>query len=123
MLIFENAALGISFPFPIASDDHASEGIGDIKSVRAAFPKYLVRRPYFTSAKLVNGNEQYILEIAENINHIATKTLEDRMLREFSNSLLCLGVKQLAEYKVRQQNEELEALFSMINAASEKAYT
>ena len=61
--------------------------------------------------------------MAQNINEIAFSTLEDRMLREFSNSLLRLALKQTAEGQARKLNQNLGALLSVVNAVSEKADT
>jgi len=120
-LTFVNEELGLSIPFP--SMDHGSGGLGDLKFVRVAFPKYLERKPYYRSGELVSNNKIYKLENAENINEIAFKTLEDRMLREFTNSLLRLALKQAAEHQIKKQNQNLAALLSVVNAVSEKADT
>ncbi len=123
LVIFENEELGLSFPFPLPAMGSGSGGLGDLKFVRVAFPRYLERKPYYRNASLTINNKVYPLELAENINEIAFKTLEDRMIRELSNTLLRLAVKQAAEYEVRKKNENLGALLSVVNAISEKADT
>lgn len=122
-VVFNNEELGLSFPFPLPSMGQSTGNFGDLKFVRAAFPRYIERKPYFTSADLNLNNKSYSLELAENINNIAFATLEDRMIREFSNSLLRLALKQLAEEQLRKQNQNLGALLSVVNAVSEKADT
>jgi len=122
-VIFVNEELGLSFPFPLPAMGEGSGGIGDLKFIRVAFPKYVERKPYNQSAELVSGNKTYQLELAENINKIAFSTLEDRMIREFSNSLLRLALKQTAEEQTRKLNQNLGALLSVVNAVSEKADT
>ena len=119
---FVNEELGLSFPFPLPKNEK-SNGLGDLKIIRAAFPKYLERKPYYRSADLQVGNKNYPLEIGENINEIAFKTLEDRMIREFSNTLIRLAFKQLVEYEARQRNQGLGTLLSVVNAISEKSDT
>ena len=121
--MFVNEELGLSFPFPVRSNGQSTGGLGDLKFVRMAFPKYLERKPYYRSADLSDGKSTYKLELGENINDIAFKTLDDRMFRECANSLMRLAVKQAAELQARKQNENLGALVSVINAVSEKADT
>jgi hypothetical protein len=97
--------------------------LSDLKAIRVAFPKYLERKPYFRSAKIVANDQSYQLELAQNINEIAFKTLEDRMLREFGNSLLRFALKQTAEHVVRKKDETLGTLLSFANALTEKTDT
>ena len=123
LVMFVNEELGLSFPFPLPPMGSGTGELGDLKFVRVAFPRYLERKPYYRTANLTVNNKQYPLEMAENINEIAFKTLEDRMLRELANSLLRLAVKQAAEYEVRKKNENLGALLSVVNAISEKTDT
>ena len=122
-IMFVNEELGLSFPFPLPAMGQSSGGLGDLKFVRVAFPKYLERKPYYRTGDLIAGKNTFKLEIAENINEIAFKTLDDRMLREFANSLMRLALKQATEQQLRKKNENLGALLSVINAVSEKADT
>ncbi len=122
-VMFVNEEYGLSFPFPLESRGRDSGGLEDLKFVRVAFPTYRERRPYYQSAELVSGDKTHRLEMAENINEIARKTLEDRMVRELGNSLLRLALKQASEEKLRSKNQHLGTLLSVINAASEKADT
>lgn len=123
VVMFVNEELGLSIPFPLPEKGQGSGGLGDLKFVRVAFPKYLERKPYYRSADLKIDHKTYKLEMTENINEIAFKTLDDRMIRELGNSLMRLALKQATEHKARQQNENLGALLSVINAVSEKADT
>ncbi len=100
-----------------------STNLGDLKFVRVVFPKYLSRKPYYRTAALEVGGKTFPLETGQDLNEIAMKTLEDRMIRELSKSLLRLAVKQAAEQAVRSKNENLGALFSIAQALSEKADT
>ncbi len=122
MVTFVNEEMGLSFPFFLEGSD-SSLTLGDLKFVRIAFPKYLERKPYFRNAELVASGKRYPLELAQDINGIAFKTLEDRMTRELATSLLRLALKQASEKAVRQKNENLGALLSIANALSEKADT
>ncbi len=124
IVTFVNEELGLSFPFLLddSSDDNSTK-LGDLKFIRAAFPKYLERKPYFRTAEIIVADKKYPLELAQDINEIAFKTLEDRMLREFAISLLRLALKQAAEQATRKRNENLGALLSIASAFSEKADT
>jgi hypothetical protein len=123
MVTFANEDLGISFPFPISSGESTGSGLGDLEFVRVAFPKYDERKPLYQNAVLMHGTETVALEKAEDINAIAFKTLNDRMLREMGSSLLRLATKKAAEYTARKENEEFGAVIGMINAVTEKADT
>ena len=123
IVMFVNEELGLSFPFPLPPMGQGSGGLGDLKFVRVAFPKYLEGKPYYRSGELLSANKKYPLEVAENINEIAFKTLEDRMLRELATSLMRLALKQTTEYEVHKKNENIGALLSVMNAFTEKTDT
>lgn len=120
---FENKEMGWSFPFYVQQDEDGRTQLGDLKVVRAAFPKYVDRKPVYNKAEIKLNDSKFSLEKAEDISAIAFTTLEDRMLREFANSLLRLAVKQAAEEATRKENEGLGALVSIVNAVTEKADT
>jgi uncharacterized protein len=122
---FVNSELGMSFPFPLPAtgDGSGESGLSQLEFVRVAFPKYVERPPYYSSASISAGNKTYPLDEAEDINKIAFKTLEDRMLRELGNSLLRLATKKAAEYAMRDQNKEMGAVVGIVNAFTEKADT
>lgn len=120
---FENKEYDLTFPFPVPADTDGKSQLGDLKIVRVAFPKYVDRLPYFHSAQIELGDKKYTLEKAQDISSIAFVTLEDRMIREFANSLIRLAIKQAAEYTARQENENMGALLSIVNAFTEKADT
>ena len=122
-VIFENEELGLTFPFYVGDDDQQRADLLALKVVRVAFPKYLERPNYFKGGNLELNDQVYPLYLAENINAIAFKTLEDRFLRQMGASLLRLGIKKVAEYKLSQENEALGALATITNAATEKADT
>ncbi|MEQ8928168.1 MAG: hypothetical protein RLO81_20295 [Fulvivirga sp.] len=123
LVTFENKEYGMNFPFHVRQDSDGKTQLGDLKVVRAAFPKYVDRKPYFNKANLSVEGKTYSLEKGEDISAIAFVTLEDRMLREFANSLLRLALKQAAEEATRNENESLGALVSIVNAVTEKADT
>jgi uncharacterized protein len=124
MVTFVNDENGLSFPFPTGDMNNQDKtAFSDLHLLRVAFPKYVERKPFYTSAELLDGNNIYNIELAENINDIAFKTLSDRMLREFANSLLRLAVKKSLEEFTRRQNKDVGAVLGIINALTEKADT
>lgn len=124
-IVFYNQELDLMFPFFIGSGYSESErnSIANLQMLRVAFPKYVERPPLFTRGNLKANNRTYSLEIAENINGIAFKTLHDRMVRELANSLLRVAAKKGVEHLARQENEWLGLAASIINSITEKADT
>lgn len=120
---FVNEDLGLNIPFPVSQNDKKSGGLGDLEFVRVAFPKYLERKPFYSSASIEANAREYPLELAEDINAIAFKSLQDRMLREMGNSLMRLATKKAAEYAMRDQNQHVGSLVGIVNAVTEKADT
>ena len=123
LVTFVSEEHGLALPFFLGGGSNQSTTLGDLKFVRMAFPRYSERKPYYRTAHVSLGDIEYPLELAQNVNEIAFKTLEDRMVRELSESLLRLAAKQAAEQAVRNQNQGLGALLSIANAISEKADT
>ena len=121
---FVNEEMGISFPFYIGNlsgDQRAA--FSDLNMFRIAFPKYMERKPYFTYATLETDSLSQPVEMAENVNEIAFKTLHDRMMRELATSLLRFASKKAMEELARRQNANAGALLGIINAITEKADT
>jgi len=122
MVTFVNEEYGLSFPF-YAGGKESTGSLGDLKILRVAFPKYVERIPLYNTAVLKTNDKQYSLELAQNINAIAFKSLEDRMLREFSNALMRIALKKAAELALRKQNQDAGAALGILNAITEKADT
>ncbi len=121
---FVNLDLGLNFPFYVG-DSEKSNSISSLKFIRVAFPKYVTRDPFYHKARIVCDsiglNAQ--LELAEDVNAIAYKSLNDRMLKELGEALLRLALKQVAEEALRKQNQGLGMALSIVNAATEQADT
>jgi hypothetical protein len=133
---YTNEEYGLTFPFYIGDRSSSEQAqLRDLSILRVAFPKYVERKPIYQSAYITAEGKQYPLELAENINDIAFKTLHDRMLREFGNALLRVATKRAIEVAVREatKNKSEEgkldigdiapAAVTIINAATEKADT
>lgn len=124
-IVFHNEELGLAFPFFWGNgyDDNDRHSLTDLNVVRAVFPKYVERPPSYSYGMLTYHGQNYPLQEAENINQIAFKTLHDRMVREFSGSLLRVAVKQGMKQAVSKGNEWLGLAVGLANAFTEKADT
>lgn len=124
-IVFHNQETGLAFPFfwdPGYSEEQRNS-ITNLRVVRVVFPKYVERPPLYKKANLQYQGNSYPLEMAENINAIAFKTLHDRMVRELANSLLRVAAKQSVQYAASKQNEWLGLAVGLANAFTEKADT
>jgi len=122
-VFFQNEELGLNFPFYYDESDKEDGSITDLKGLRVAFPKYVERVPYFLSADLRVDDKYYQLEKAEDVNAIAFKTLEQRMLEELGKGLLRVAIKKTVERQVRKEEETLGFLIGVVNFVSEQADT
>jgi hypothetical protein len=104
-----------------------------LRALHAAFPKYVAQVPYYSSATITSNGAQIPFVKAEDINELAFKTLQQRMLTEMSKVLSRLAVKKIAEYGLRaaattdgKTNNLLEGLgygVQLYSLLSEKADT
>ena len=124
-LTFVNQEYNLNFTVPYRSNKNKKEeeGFASLELIRVAFPKYIARTPYYESSNLTFEQTTQDLELAEDLNGIAFKTLADRMQREIGNALIRLATKKAAEYAMRDQNQNLGALVGVVNAVTEKADT
>jgi hypothetical protein len=119
-----NTELGISIPY-YNSDKKANADLLDMRFIRIVIPKYVSRKLKYTNAWISsNSNERYPLQLAENVDAIAFKSLSDRMLKELGESLLRTFLKQLAVYQAEKNKKDGLALaVSLYGAISEQADT
>ncbi|MBX2963219.1 MAG: hypothetical protein KF687_11955 [Cyclobacteriaceae bacterium] len=123
MFVFYNDQLGMSYGFPVSNDDELN-ALSSLEVFRVAFPRYIERPQLYTSAKIVTDrNQSYPLELTENVNRVAFKSLQDRMMLEFSKALIRVALKKAAEHSARKEDEGLGAIVGMVNAMTEKADT
>ncbi len=119
---FKNEELGLNFAFPIPP--MASSGsITDTSIFRIAFPKFVERKPLFTNGEIKVNNKTYSLELVENINDIAFTVLKQRMVWEFSKTLMRLFMKKIGEHALSKLNEGAGLVYGIFNAVVEKADT
>lgn len=123
MVIFQNEEMGLSFPFALPSGNYNSSGLGALQVYRVVFPKYVERPLLYTGASLQVAGTEAKLEITQDVNQVAFKSLKDRMLTEMGKSLLRFALKKVAEAQVRKQNETAGALLGVFDALTENADT
>jgi len=123
-IYFTNAELGLTFPFPIDNySEQDKNGLSRLEFFRVAFPRYIHRPVYFTQATLSIQDHQLSLQLLEDVNKIAFKSLEQRMTLELSKALIRVALKKAAEYQVKKEDKMLGSVLGMINAITEKADT
>lgn len=120
---FNNAGYGYSIPIYMGSNSNSKGNISDLELVRAAFPTYVERKPFYQNATLLANGQQHQFEAVEDVNATAMKTLSDRMLMEFGKTLARLATKKLAEHQARKENEEVGAAIGILNYITEQADT
>ena len=118
---FTNTELGLIFPFPLPPSDNAS--LSDMQILRVAFPKYVTSVPRYTSATATVGEQHFPLQLAEDINAIAFKSLDQRMKWELGKALLRLALKKSTAIAARQAHPLAGIGVDIFNAVSEKADT
>lgn len=122
LFVLENEGKSMAFPFHVYDEDDRSS-LKDLQVFRVAFPKYVERPLYFSGASVAVNGHSYPLELAEDINKIAFKSLEDRMALEFSKTLIRAALKKAAEHSLRKENKGWGAVLGAVNAMTEKADT
>ncbi|MBX7125574.1 MAG: hypothetical protein K1X47_07765, partial [Cyclobacteriaceae bacterium] len=70
-----------------------------------------------------NSQGTYPLQLLEDVNKVAFKCLEERMLVELSKALVRVAVKKVEEAELRKNNDQLGSLLGVFNAITEKADT
>ena len=121
---YVNKQHGLSYRYYVGDrSNDVKEGFKNLEVFRVAFPKYVTRQPRYTSAQITCNQKQYVFQKVQDINQIAFKTLNDRMLRVFANSLLRVASKKAIQSVVNKQNENLGTVVSIANAITEKADT
>ncbi|WP_430933209.1 COG3014 family protein [Saccharicrinis sp. 156] len=121
---FANEDYGLNFPVYVGNRKREEQGaFMNLSFVRVAFPKYVERKPKFSQARLRTNNQQYQLELSEDINAIAFQSLKDRMAREMANSIARLATKKALESLANKENKNLGSIVSIVNALTEKADT
>lgn len=120
---FANQDLDLNFAFPMDDSTYHKSGLSSLEFIRITFPKYVERQAMYDHAELVWNGQTYPLHLAEDVNGIAFKTLNQRMLLEVGKSVLRVALKKAAEYTMRKENDNAGALVGLVNAFTEQADT
>ncbi|HMI67741.1 MAG TPA: hypothetical protein VK517_16985 [Cyclobacteriaceae bacterium] len=121
---FSNPDMGISFPFNVAGySEQDRKSLGRMDIFRVAFPKYVERPTYYSSASLETPDQSLNLQLMEDVNKIAFKALQERMNLELSKALIRVAMKKVAEYELKKEDRTLGSVLGVINALTEKADT
>ena len=121
---FANEENGLSYPVYIGDkNEKEKNGFDKLSFIRVAFPKYSERKPYYRKAEVFVNDTIYRPEIAQDLNGIAFKTLQDRMFREMASAIARLAAKQALEALARKENSDFGTAVSIFNAITEKADT
>lgn len=115
---FVNKEYGMSYPFYLGDTD-----LGGLTWIKVVFPKYVERPLMFRRASIEEDGVVYRFDKAQDLNAISFKVLEERMLKEFTTSLLRVAIKQAAAASVKNENEGLSTALSLIGSMSESADT
>lgn len=119
-----NSEYNLSFPLYIGDKSKKEkDAFDDLRFFRVAFPKYMERKPMYSSAFIESDSYQYKLEEIQNINDIAFKTLKDRMVREMASAIMRLATKKALEALADEQDESLGTILNIVNTITEKADT
>ncbi len=124
MVYFNNPELGLSFPFSLENYSESDrKNLSNLEVFRVAFPRYVERPMYYQSAEVASDDKKFSLELMEDINRIAFKTLQERMTLELSKALIRVAMKKVTEYEVKRSDKTLGSVIGIINAITEKADT
>lgn len=121
-VIFTSDGFPVNFKYGYGSERERMD-IKDLEMFRLAIPKYVERPVYNTSAYIKKDTSIYRLQLAEDVNKIAFKSLNDRIQLELGKSLLRAAVKKAAEQSIRNEDKGMGALVGLVNAMTEKADT
>jgi len=123
-IYFSNAELGLTFPFRIDNyNEKDRSGLNSLEFFRVVFPRYIERPTYYNNASLSMGDQTISLQLLEDVNKIAFKSLQQRMNLELSKALIRVALKKASEYQVKKEDKTLGSVLGMINAMTEKADT
>jgi hypothetical protein len=120
---FSNEDLNLNFSFPVDDSTYYKSGLSQLELIRIVFPKYVERPTLYNQAEISWEGKTATLDMVENVNAVAFKTLNQRMLLEVGKSLLRVAMKKASEYTLRKENQEAGALLGIVNAFTEQADT
>lgn len=121
---FANEEMDLSFPIFIGNmSSEERSGFSELEFFRIAFPKYVARKKVLEEAQIEIEGKTYPLMLAQDIETISFKVLQDRMLKELATSIARFAAKKATEALVRKQNQDVGAVVGILNALTETADT
>ncbi|MBN8703286.1 MAG: hypothetical protein J0M08_09480 [Bacteroidetes bacterium] len=120
---FTNLELGLTIPVYLGNDQKKNDKLINLKVFKVSYPTFISRARIYTNASIENGSQSTNFETAENIEAIAYRSLQDRMLKEIGTMLARTALKLAAEAMAENQNEGLGAAVNLFNALTENADT
>jgi uncharacterized protein len=122
LVYIRNDEFGFVFPFHVSGNDRNS--LTDLRTFKIAFPKYIERKKIYQNGSVSFGNVRSNFEVAESINKVSFKVLNQRMLLEMGQAILRVALKKAAEKALRENDKQGAALaMAIYSYASEQADT
>ena len=91
---------------------------------KLTLPKYVERPLAYASASLRYGEQEYPLQLMEDVNKVAFKCLEERMNLELSKALMRMAVKKATERSASSGKEKwVGPIVQLMNVLTESADT
>lgn len=90
---FVSDEMAFGIPYTAANPSEATN-LGALKMVRVAFPKYVERPTIFNTASILVNGSTFPLEPAYDLNAVAEKVLNQRMLKEIGKAVVRQAIKQ-----------------------------
>jgi len=106
MFTFTDPTGGFNIPFDVARYGNESD-LGDLRTFRIALPKYAAVTQSFRPVTVKVNNQNLNSELAENINEVAFRTLQERKLKDITEALTRLAVKKMAEAAARSAGKSV----------------
>lgn len=119
---FRNAQRGWIIPV-YTGNNTDNQGLASLRTLSIALPILRERLPLFDKAEIQVGNTTYPLEMAQNVNALAFRVLDEKYLSILGKTLLRIATKKLAEAQLRKENPEAAAATSVLNMITEQADT
>lgn len=114
---------------PFVGTSSNANSLTNLSAIRIAMPKYHLNPNYYlnnnTAIKVNNVESHKQLELAENIDQVAEKTLQDRFMKDLGTHLTKLAINKLAQEALKSDSttEALGMILEGIGFISERADT
>jgi len=122
--VIRNRDMGLEYSYTASQIRNNGGNLADISAFKIAFPEYIERPPLFSEADIIWNNNYYKLQLAEDVNKIALKTLRQRFLKELGKALLRVAIKKAGEEALRAADKDgAAAVLNIFNTITEQADT